>query len=83
MRRHRHQAGRGLRPTRAGPRAGDVQHLAPPDWERGDLDPGEAARLGTTLAQLQAAARQVVVAALDSALARLGRQRLEAVLNER
>lgn len=54
------------------------EHLAPPDWRHG-LDREQADRLAATLAQLQAAARQVVVAALDAAIARLGRERLAAL----
>lgn len=50
-------------------------HLAPADWERG-LDREEARDLARTLAQLQATARQVLAAALDASVARLGRERL-------
>lgn len=50
-------------------------HLAPADWQRG-VDTGEARELAATLARLQAAARQVLVAALDASVARLGRDRL-------
>jgi hypothetical protein len=50
-------------------------HLAPKDWKEG-LDTDTARELATTLAQLQAAARQVLVAALDASVARLGRDRL-------
>lgn len=50
-------------------------HLAPDDWQDG-LDTDEARELATTLAQLQATARQVLLAALDASVARLGRERL-------
>ena len=50
-------------------------HLAPEDWRSG-LGADEARELATTLAQLQATARQVLVAALDASVARLGRERL-------
>jgi DNA-binding transcriptional MerR regulator len=50
-------------------------HLAPNDWQRG-LDTDQARGLATTLAQLQATARQVLLAALDASVARLGRERL-------
>jgi DNA-binding transcriptional MerR regulator len=50
-------------------------HLAPDDWRSG-LGTDEARALATTLAQLQATARQVLVAALDASVARLGRERL-------
>jgi DNA-binding transcriptional MerR regulator len=51
------------------------RHLAPDDWRRG-LDTDEARALAATLARLQAAARQVLAAALDASVARLGRERL-------
>jgi len=51
------------------------QQLAPEDWRAG-LDTDEARVLGATLAQLQVTARQVLVAALDASVARLGRERL-------
>ncbi|MEO6988627.1 MAG: MerR family transcriptional regulator [Aquihabitans sp.] len=51
------------------------QHLAPADW-RDDLDTDRARELAKTLAQLQSTARQVLVAALDTSVARLGRERL-------
>jgi DNA-binding transcriptional MerR regulator len=51
------------------------QHLAPADWETG-LDSKAAHDLATTLAQLQVIGRQVVVAALDASLGRVGRERL-------
>ena len=50
-------------------------HLAPDDWQSG-LETGEARAVAATLAQLQATARQVLVAALDASVARLGRERL-------
>jgi DNA-binding transcriptional MerR regulator len=50
-------------------------HLAPEDWQDG-LDTHKARELATTLAQLQATARQVLVASLDASVARLGRERL-------
>jgi len=50
-------------------------HLAPDDWQTG-LDTDRARELATTLAQLQATARQVLLAALDASVARLGRERL-------
>ncbi|MDQ3292831.1 MAG: MerR family transcriptional regulator [Actinomycetota bacterium] len=49
--------------------------LAPADWQQG-LDTDEARELAGTLAQLQATARQVLAAALDASVARLGRERL-------
>lgn len=54
--------------------------LAPADW-RDDLDAETAAALARTLAQLQATARQVVAAALDRSIARLGRDRLGALID--
>lgn len=50
-------------------------HLAPEDWQDG-LDTTQARELATTLAQLQVTARQVLTAALDASVARLGRERL-------
>jgi DNA-binding transcriptional MerR regulator len=50
-------------------------HLAPDDWQT-DLDSAEARELAATLAQLQVTARQVLIAALDASVARLGRERL-------
>jgi DNA-binding transcriptional MerR regulator len=50
-------------------------HLAPAGWKRG-LATHEARDLAQTLARLQVAARQVLVAALDASVARLGRERL-------
>lgn len=51
------------------------QHLAPANW-RDDLDSNRTRELATTLAQLQATARQVLVASLDASVAHLGRERL-------
>jgi DNA-binding transcriptional MerR regulator len=50
-------------------------HLAPKDWER-NLDNDKARQLARTLAQLQVGARQVLSAALDASVARIGRERL-------
>jgi DNA-binding transcriptional MerR regulator len=50
-------------------------HLAPADWQQG-LDSEAARQLARTLARLQSTARQVLSAALDASLARLGRERL-------
>ena len=50
-------------------------HLAPADWQEG-LGTDEARELASTLAQLQATARQILTAALDASVARLGRERL-------
>jgi len=50
-------------------------HLAPDDWQRG-LDTDQARALAATLARLQTTARQVLAAALDASVARLGRERL-------
>jgi hypothetical protein len=55
-------------------------HLAPADWRDG-LDPDQARELAVTLAQLQATARQVLAAALDASIARLGRDRLGALID--
>jgi DNA-binding transcriptional MerR regulator len=49
--------------------------LAPDDWQQG-LDTARTRDLAATLAQLQSTARQVLVAALDASVARLGRERL-------
>jgi DNA-binding transcriptional MerR regulator len=54
-------------------------HLAPADWRDG-LSAERADELTQTLAQLQALARHVLTAALDSSVARLGRQRLSQLL---
>lgn len=50
-------------------------HLAPADWRSG-LDTERARELAQTLGRLQATARQVLAAALDASVARLGRERL-------
>jgi DNA-binding transcriptional MerR regulator len=50
-------------------------HLAPDNWQEG-LATDQARGLAVTLAQLQATARQVLVAALDASVAGLGRERL-------
>lgn len=50
-------------------------HLAPADWQS-FLDTNEARELARNLAQIQATARQVLVAALDASVARLGREHL-------
>lgn len=50
-------------------------YLAPADWKQA-LATHEARELAQTLARLQVAARQAVVAALDASVARLGRDRL-------
>lgn len=50
-------------------------HLAPTDWET-TLDADSVRELARTLAQLQVSARQVLGAALDASVARLGRERL-------
>jgi DNA-binding transcriptional MerR regulator len=54
-------------------------YLAPADWQRG-LDTDEARELAHTLARLQSTARQVLAAALDASVARLGRERLGALI---
>jgi DNA-binding transcriptional MerR regulator len=50
-------------------------HLAPTDWRQG-LDTEEARELARTLARLQSTTRQVLAAALDASVARIGRERL-------
>ena len=50
-------------------------YLAPADWRAG-LDTERARELAQTLGRLQATARQVLTAALDASVARLGRERL-------
>ncbi len=49
--------------------------LAPADWQSG-LDTEAARGLARTLARLQSTARQVLAAALDASVSRLGRERL-------
>jgi DNA-binding transcriptional MerR regulator len=56
------------------------QHLAPADWEEG-LGTDEARELAATLARLHATARVILTAALDASLARLGRERLGALVD--
>jgi DNA-binding transcriptional MerR regulator len=56
------------------------QRLAPAGWQE-SLEPGTAQELASTLAQLRTTAQQVLSAALDATLARLGRERLSAVLD--
>jgi DNA-binding transcriptional MerR regulator len=51
------------------------QYLAPADWQHG-LPTEDARELARTLARLQSTARQVLAAALDASVARLGRERL-------
>jgi DNA-binding transcriptional MerR regulator len=50
-------------------------HLAPTDWRQG-LDTEETRELARTLARLQSTTRQVLAAALDASVARIGRERL-------
>ena len=50
-------------------------YLAPADWRAG-RDTERARELAQTLGRLQATARQVLAAALDASVARLGRERL-------
>jgi DNA-binding transcriptional MerR regulator len=56
-------------------------YLAPDDWQT-ELDTRTARSLAGSLAQLQATARQVIVAALDASLARLGRERLGQLIDQ-
>jgi hypothetical protein len=51
------------------------RYLAPADWQHG-LSTEDARELARTLARLQSTARQVLAAALDASVARLGRERL-------
>jgi DNA-binding transcriptional MerR regulator len=55
------------------------RHLAPSDWREG-LDTDEARRLATTLAQLRTTAQQVLAAALDASVARIGNERFEELI---
>jgi DNA-binding transcriptional MerR regulator len=55
-------------------------HLAPDEWQN-ELGTEEARALAEALARLQATARQVIVAALHASLARLGRERLGALID--
>ena len=56
-------------------------HLAPPVWKP-DLDAVHAQELAHTLAELQSIAKQVLAAALDASMAKLGRERLGELLQE-
>jgi DNA-binding transcriptional MerR regulator len=56
-------------------------YLAPADWKQ-DLATHEARELAQTLARLQTTARQVLAAALDASLARLGRERLGGLIEQ-
>jgi DNA-binding transcriptional MerR regulator len=56
------------------------EHLAPTEW-RHDLDTETARELATTLARLQATAREVVVAALDASVAKVGRARFALLID--
>lgn len=56
-------------------------HLAPDDW-RSNLGTDEARALAAALARLHATARQVLAAALDSSVARLGRERLGELIDQ-
>jgi DNA-binding transcriptional MerR regulator len=51
------------------------KHLAPKNWQK-NLTDAKVRDLAETLAQLQVGARQVLAAALDASVARLGRERL-------
>ena len=55
-------------------------HLAPVDWEV-DLDDSRARELASSLARLQSTAREVLLAALDASVARLGRERLASLID--
>jgi DNA-binding transcriptional MerR regulator len=52
-----------------------AKHLAPKNWRR-NLDTDTVHALAETLARLQVNGRQVLVAALDASVARVGRERL-------
>jgi hypothetical protein len=56
-------------------------HLAPEEWQT-TLDDGETQALAEALGRLRAAARQVLAAALDASVARLGRERLGRLVGE-
>ncbi len=58
------------------------RHLASKDW-RSDLDTERSGELATTLARLQLTARQVLVAALDASVAKVGRERLAQLVESR
>ncbi len=57
------------------------RHLAPANW-RSQLGTEELQDLASTLAKLQATARQVLVAALDASVAKVGRERLGELLGQ-
>jgi DNA-binding transcriptional MerR regulator len=56
-------------------------HLLPADWRR-ELDSERAAELGHVLAELRQVAQDVLAAALDASLSRVGRDRLQLLLPE-
>ena len=56
-------------------------HLLPPDWQS-ELDGERARELAGALGRLQQVARDVVAAALDAALARVGAQRLGELVDD-
>lgn len=56
------------------------RHLAPANWQS-DLGTEQTGQLAHTLARLQATARQVLVTALDTSLAKLGHQRLNQLID--
>jgi DNA-binding transcriptional MerR regulator len=55
------------------------EHLLPDDWRDG-LEPGEAARLASTLATLRVAGERVLVAALDESIAKMAAARFGELL---
>lgn len=57
------------------------RHLAPANWQT-DLGTEEMRELAQTLARLQSTARQVLVTALDTSVAKLGRERLGQLVDE-
>ena len=57
------------------------RHLAPANWQT-DLGTEEVRELALTLARLQATARQVLMAALDASVAKLGRERLGELVDD-
>lgn len=56
-------------------------HLAPPGW-REDLSPATAHDLAATLARLKATGHEVVDAALDASITRIGREQLAELVPE-
>ncbi|MGB5756781.1 MAG: hypothetical protein WBM50_07695 [Acidimicrobiales bacterium] len=54
-------------------------HLAPPNW-KANLEAVHTQELAHTLAELQSTAKQVLAAALDASVAKLGRERLGELL---